>query len=821
MKMRETSGATDKELSVNNNLFLNPERVSMPDIDIDFADERRQEVIDYVKSKYGEDHVSRIITFGTLAAKMCVKDVGRTLGYPHSLTQSIANAIPSTPGIKIDDALEESPDFREMYDMDANTKKIVDIAREIEGTARNMSQHACGVVIAKNPISDNIPEVLLKDAQGNAAYTAAFQKDEVEENGCIKFDFLGLRNMSILYNASKAIGVDYSKIPIFDPYVYASIAKGNTDGIFQIESDGMKDLVKNLFANVGQKYASCETQEDKDELGRECFERLVAAVALYRPGPRDYIPEYLYNMRNSDSIEYDVPQLEPILKSTYGIIAYQEQVQQICRALAGYSYGRADIIRRGMAKKKPEILAKEKNIFLYGNKKAFEAGKDKTFVPGCVANGIPESVAKSIWAKMEKFSEYAFNRSHAAAYAVISARTAWLKYYHPVEFWVATLNSVLGKADKIQKYLYYAQRDSITVLPPDIDKSGIHFTHENGNIRIGLSAIKHLGKSANDIVEERTANGKFKSFEDFLLRCEPGKKTIIAIALSGAADGYGYKRKALSESHSAIARFLKRNEPKDQLEFDFGDDGSLFKILEENNLARDCEFQKQEKLANEYDYIGMYVSEHPLDEYAPIMSSIKSDSVVSIIPDDSEIETMTEYELNKRVKLVGVLKDVESRVTKNGNKMVSGRIEDKTGSIKFTVFAKTLSSPTFNASLLSENAVVIIDGTRKVDDFGCGVVVNAISEATTFAGGFSRVYCLTDKEHFEDLVSVATSCKEGNLAVIIQVNEAPGHSRLVMLDANDGTPVYRRPDATNENCLKVSFSDYYKLREASKQIKLG
>ena len=377
------------------------------DIDTDLSDERRQEVIDYVGQKYGSDHVSRIITFGTLAAKMCVKDVGRTLDASLTLTQQIADAIPAAPKMTLDKAMKESPMLRELYDSNEEVQNIVEIAKKLEGVSRNISQHACGVVIAKKPIADNIPEIILKDSNGNPAWTAVFNKDEVEENGCIKFDFLGLRNMSILKNASDMIGIDYQQIPMFDPEVYAYIATGDTEGIFQIESAGMKDLMRDMFADVREKIRACETDVERETLGKECYERLIAAISLYRPGPIDAIPDYIAGMRDVHNIHYDTPELKDILSTTYGVICYQEQVQQICRKLAGYSYGRADLIRRGMAKKKPEIIEHEKAIFLYGNKKDFDAGKDDTYVPGCVNNGISESAAKIIWAKMEKFAEYA------------------------------------------------------------------------------------------------------------------------------------------------------------------------------------------------------------------------------------------------------------------------------------------------------------------------------------------------------------------------------------------------------------------------------
>ena len=387
--------------------FLNPERVSMPDIDIDFSDERRHEVIEYVNEKYGKDHVSRIVAFGTEAAKADIKDVGRVFNMPPADTQKVVDCIPAEPKMTIDKAMSGSLEFKEMYDTDPKVKEIVDIAKRIEGCVRNIAMHACGVVIAKNPVADNIPEILVEDDFGEKIYSTSFNKEEVEENGCIKFDFLGLRNMSILQNACKSINMEIDDIPLFDPKVYAYIATGNTDGIFQIESDGMKALMRDMFYDVENRIKDCKTQKELDDLGFECFERLIAAISLYRPGPLDYIPDYVAGMRDPNNIHYDCPELKPILATTYGTICYQEQVQQICRDLAGYSLGRADLIRRGMAKKKQYIIDAEKEIFLNGNKKAFDSGKDNAYVPGCINNGISPEAANIIWAKMEKFAEYA------------------------------------------------------------------------------------------------------------------------------------------------------------------------------------------------------------------------------------------------------------------------------------------------------------------------------------------------------------------------------------------------------------------------------
>lgn len=802
--------------------FLNPERISMPDIDIDISDERRQEVIDYVDEKYGSDHVSRIITFGTLAPKMCVKDVGRVLEFPLTLTQQISDAIPEAPKMTLDKALKESPMLRELYDTNNDVQTIVGIAKKLEGIARNTSQHACGVVIAKNPIADNIPEALMKDANGNPAWTAVFNKDEIEENGCIKFDFLGLRNMSILKNASDMIGIDYQQIPLFDPEVYAYISTGDTEGIFQIESAGMKDLVRDMFADVRSRIKACKSDEDRENLGKECFERLVAAISLYRPGPLDYIPDYIAGMRDVHNIHYDTPELKDILSMTYGVICYQEQVQQICRKLAGYSYGRADLIRRGMAKKKPEIIEHEKNIFLYGNKKDYKAGKDNAYVPGCINNGISEDAAKIIWEKMEKFSLYAFNKSHSAGYAVISVRTAWLKNYHPGVFWTATLNSVVKKADKVRKYLYCAQKHGFTILPPSVNHSEAMFSCDNNCIRIGLFALRDLGKAAFPVIQEREKHGIFSSFEDLITRCYPGKKAITSLAYSGALDEFGLTRHEIVEGCDSISEYLDDIHKYDSWA-DFDDIDRAYKTFVNMNMIHLDEYPKQEKLNYEYKYAGMYVSEHPLDEYLEAITVLEpnciSDLVVDLNEDNDEEVNVKAWD--KKVKVVGIIKEVETKITRKGEKMMVGTIEDKTGSIRFAVFAQTMNSRLFNKNLMVENSVVIMEGLRRVNDFGSQINVSIVNTVERYASKLSKIYCLTDREHCQKLIDAARECLPGNLTVILRFDNDRNGRDSMFIDAETGKACsgkYRRPeDARN---LKVDLSGFFLLKEASRQIKV-
>ena len=822
MKKRETSRAVDKELLVNNKLFLNPERVSMPDIDVDIADDRRQEVIDYVSKKYGEDHVSRIITFGTLAAKMSVKDVGRTLDMPLTLTQQIADAIPAEPKITLDRAYEDSPMFKELYDGNEDVRTIVDIARKIEGVSRNVSQHACGVVIAKNPIADNIPEILLKDANGNPTYTAAFQKDEVEENGCIKFDFLGLRNMSILKNASDSLNIDYQNIPLFDPRVYEYIGRGDTDGIFQIESPGMKNLMKDMFFDIKEKIADCKNDAELHALGVECFERLIAAISLFRPGPIDSIPDYIAGMRDVHNIHYDTPELKPILKTTYGVICYQEQVQQICRSLAGYSYGRADLIRRGMAKKKPEIIEREKAIFLYGNKKDYDAGKDDAYVPGCINNGIDEQAALIIWAKMEKFAEYAFNKSHAAGYAVISVRTAWLKYYYPVVFWTETLNSVINKADKIRKYLYCAQQHGITILPPSVNNSKSKFSHEGRSIRIGLTALRDLGKASLPILEER-ANGEFADFKDFLNRCTPGKKVLTSLAYSGAMDEFNLSRHEIVENCENISDYFRTLTKYDSWA-DFDELNELYNAMIDVNIDHYDEYPKQEKLNYEYNYAGMYVSEHPIDEYHEAIDALQPDCVVDLQFEKDDTEEVNYRNLEMKCKVIGIVKNIELKKTRKGEDMITGTIEDKTSNIRFTVFAKQLAESTFNRELLVENNIIVMDGVRKVNDFGSQIIVNAVSNISTFREYCNEIFCGTDFDHIDELINVARDCEPGPLTLVIRIMDLTnkfGKPYAYFVDEATGkrVPISQRNIKDPRN-LRVSAKSFMTLRELSKQCKM-
>ena len=471
-----------------------------------------------------------------------------------------------------------------------------------------------------------------------------------------------------------------------------------------------------------------------------------------------------------------------------------------------------------MAKKKPELIAHEKKIFLYGNKKDFEAGIDKVYVPGCINNGISEEAALTIWEKMEKFSAYAFNKSHAAAYAVISVRTAWLKYYYPVVFWTETLNSVLNKADKIRKYLYCAQKHGLHIMQPSVNKSAIRFSYENNNIHIGLSALRDLGKASLPIIEERKSNGEFQSLEDFIRRCRPGKKVLTALAYAGAFDEFDCTRQQIVNNTETIATFLGSLTKYDSWA-DFDEINEAYLALVNLNLQEYEEYPKQEKLQLEYNYAGMYVSEHPLDEHMFAIDQLEPDFVTDLIYEAEDDDNTSRRSLRKKTKVVGILKEIETKITRKGEQMVVGTIEDKTGTIKFTIFSGVLEDSAFKKELLVDNGIVIMDALREVDDFGSKLTVYAINEVTSFRDNFSTVFCLTDMAHYEHLVQVARECDPGNLVVVLRVQFSKDATATIYLDA-ESNKLYTGRDRMRYDSrnLRVDFSGYMKLKEASKRI---
>ena len=538
--------------------FLNPERVSMPDFDVDFCYERRQEVIDYVNRKYGEDHVSQIITFGTMSARSVIRDVARVLDVPYSEADRIAKMIPMELHITIKKALEENRELNELYESDEEIKKLIDISMGLEGLPRNASMHACGIVITKDPVDTYVP-LYTNEGTAMAQYTMTL----LEELGLLKMDFLGLRTLTVIEDAKKlvkenrGIDVEFDK-DMSDPNVYKLWQEGKTYGIFQFESAGMTNFMK--------------------ELKPDCLEDIIAGVSLYRPGPMDQIPRYIKNKKDPEHAEYTHPSLEPILNVTYGCMVYQEQVMQIVRELAGYSLGRADLVRRAMGKKKLDVMAKEREIFIHGQ--TDENGN--VIVPGCVRNGIDEKSANKIFDEMAEFAKYAFNKSHAAAYAVVSYRTAYLKAYYKEELMAATLNSFLGNLDKVPIYIEECKKLQIEILKPDINESDVKFTVKNGKIRFGLGSIKNVGNAVNAIVDERKRNGQFKSFEDFCERIQKesvNKKCIESLIRAGAFDNMEHTRRTLLESFETILDTISDGNRKTM-----ENQVSMFDISENTNI---------------------------------------------------------------------------------------------------------------------------------------------------------------------------------------------------------------------------------------------
>lgn len=764
--------------------FLNPDRISMPDIDLDFEDIRREEVIDYVKTQYGENAVSRIITFGTLSARSVVRDVTRVKGKPYSLGDKIAKSIPATPKMTLKKAFNESVEFKHLYDTEPEVREIVDMAMKIEGLPRNISIHACGVIIAPSAVTDHIPQILVEDEDtGIRVPTTQVVMTECEELGLLKMDFLGLRTMGVVGRALQDINkrrklegkepIDFLSIPTDDVKVYDFISKGHTEGVFQLESGGMTSFMKELFQDAHQ-YLDEKNPEKMKQIGSQLFERLIAGISLYRPGPIDEIPHYIENMLNPEYITYDTPELEPILKNTYGIIVYQEQVMFIVRELAGFSKGQADTIRKAMGKKRTEILDEYEQYFIYGS-------KEKN-IKGCIANGIDENIAKNLWEKMKKFGLYAFNKSHAGGYAEISIRTAWLAYYYPVEYMTATLNSFITKAEKIRYYMSVCKKKGIKVLPPDVNKSSQEFTVEGNAIRFGLMGIKNMGKVSKDVIEERNQRGEFNDFQDFAERMavhfKVDKRMLEALIYSSAVDSFEGTRKAKISVLPKIlesASIEKKNHELGQLD--------LFSISEEFAELKKVpipdmeEFEKKFKLQKEKEYAGFYVTEHPLDEYLEYFEKegvyeidflTPKEDEMSTIENGQEKQVISPYNYDgETVKVAGIIQELKVFYTKKEQKpLYVFQLEDKTGVIKAVVFTDRIE---MNKDKLAEGKVVIVQGKIKQDDFGVQIIVQNMFdiEALMNSEKPKAVWVkLYNKNQYNDLVDVARQYP-GQLPIMI------------------------------------------------------
>ena len=689
--------------------FLNPERVSMPDIDIDFAPEGRQAMIAYVSEKYGPEKVVQIISFGTMAARNAIRSVGRALDINRSLVDKVAKAIPNGSNqMTLSQALKESPDFIKYYNESSDVKYLVDMSLQLEGVPNHPSKHAAGVVIGREPIVEYVP--LCKNS-GDDAISTQFEKDTLEQLGLLKMDFLGLRNLTVIKDALKNIEertgevIDIDNINMADPNVFELISSGDCAGVFQLESGGMQSFMKELKPNS--------------------LEDVVAGISLYRPGPMDFIPQYIKGKNTTGPIKYDTPELEPILEPTYGCIVYQEQVMQIVMSLAGYSMGKSDEVRRAMSKKKAGVMEKEREYFVYGNE---ELG-----VPGCIKNGISEDVANKIFDEMTDFASYAFNKSHAAAYCVITYQTAYLKRYYPLDYMAALLTSVRDKSEKLKTYIEAVRRMGIKILPPDVNYGEGRFTVAENGIRYGMSAIKSVGDAVVDaIVEERRTNGLFKDLKDYISRMsgkEANKRTIESFILAGAFDSFGANRKQMMTAYPDIASAVSAEKKKNAsgqmslLDFMSEEDSEQFQV----DYPDVPEFSKDIILSGEKQMLGLYISGHPLDNVRELLEK-QTNIKTSDFEIDEETGLVSAVD-GRNYTLGGLIESINTRITRKGENMAILSIEDLYGSMEVIVFPQAYER---YRSLLEVNNAVIIKGRAQVSDDESKLIASDIYSMESF-----------------------------------------------------------------------------------------
>ena len=737
--------------------FLNPERVSMPDIDIDFCFERRQEVINYVSEKYGHDKVVQIVTFGTMAAKGVIRDVGRALDLPYSYVDGIAKMIPSENNfpVSISRALEMNPELRNLYQGDEQVKNLIDMSKRLEGLPRHTSMHAAGVVICQKPADEFVP--LSRGSDGSI--TTQFTMTTIEELGLLKMDFLGLRTLTVIKNAvdnvekTTGIHIDVDSLDYDDKKVLASLGTGRTDGVFQLESQGMKNFMK--------------------ELKPQTLEDVIAGISLYRPGPMDFIPTYIRGKNNHAAVTYECPQLEPILAPTYGCIVYQEQVMQIVRELGGYTMGRSDLVRRAMSKKKAYVMEKERENFVHGNA---EEG-----VPGCVANGIPEAVAEHIYGTMMDFAKYAFNKSHAACYAVVAYQTAYLKYYYPVEFMAALLTSVIDFPAKVSGYIVVCRSMGIEILPPDINEGEAGFSVSNGAIRYALTAIKSIGRNVIDgIVAERQAHGNYQSLKDFIertLSLDINKRAIENFIKSGAFDSFGPTRKQHMSVYMQILDGIangRRGIMSGQM--------SLFDIVSEEQkkelevkMPDVGEYTKEMVLGFEKEVLGFYVSGHPMQEYQLLWEKRITAKTSDFMLDD-ETGSVSVAD-GSRAVIGGIITDKKIKYTKNDKIMAFINLEDLVGSVEVIVFPQSYEK--YSAKLV-EDGKVFIEGRVSVDEERDGKLI--CEKITSFDELPRKVWLrfpnMGEYAQKEKALSDAMFESEGNDSVIIYIEETRQKKQL-------------------------------------------
>ena len=674
--------------------FLNPERVTMPDIDVDFCVLRRQEVIDYVTEKYGREKVVQIVTFGTMAAKMVIRDVGRALDLPYSFCDKVAKMIPNELKMNIEKALLINPDLKRLYDEDEEAKKLIDLSRRLEGLPRHTSIHAAGVVISKREVDCYVPVSTSSDG----AVTTQYTMETIEQLGLLKMDFLGLRNLTVIEKAVELVNrnrkkegrdeLDIEKIDMEDENIYLMISEGRTEGVFQLESPGMTSFMKKLRPDN--------------------IEDIIAGISLYRPGPMEFIDDYINGKRNAAAIEYDCDELIPILKSTYGCIVYQEQVMQIVRDLAGYSYGQSDLLRRAMSKKKDSVMKEERKNFVYGD--------ESKGIPGCVANGVSEQVANKIYDKMIDFAKYAFNRSHAAAYAFITYQTAYLKYYYPKEYMAALLTSVMSNTGKVSEYILSGKEMGIAILPPDVNEGEGNFTTASGGIRYGMSAIKGLGENVTDaIVRDREERGPYKSLTDLIERLAGSinKKGLEALIKSGALDGLSGSRREKMAVYEQVLDSIsheKHSKMAGQLSlFDIAPNDDLSTL--EVKMPVLGEFDVETKLAFEKEMLGVYLSGHPLESYQDMLKSVSNATSLDFAYDEEE--GMVNVAPGKDYILGGIASVVNIKLTRNNQRMAFITLEDLVGSVEVIVFPRDFEK---YRELIEEGRKYIISGKASLEE---------------------------------------------------------------------------------------------------------
>ena len=684
--------------------FLNPERVTMPDVDVDFEYERRQDVIDYVTEKYGKDCVSQIVTFGTLAARGVIRDVGRVLDVPYAKCDLIAKLVPNELNITLDKALEMNPELKTMYESDEETHRIISMSKRLEGLPRHSSMHAAGVVISGKPVVNYVP--LSRGSDGSI--TTQFTMTTIEELGLLKMDFLGLRTLTVIkdavryVNESYGVNLDIDKIDYTDPKVYKMISQGKCEGVFQLESTGMKNFMK--------------------ELKPQNIEDIIAGVALYRPGPMDFIPKYIKGKTDPDHISYDCPEVKPILENTYGCIVYQEQVMQIVRDLAGYSMGRSDLVRRAMSKKKTSVMEKERKNFVYGNK--------EENIPGCIANGISEEIANRIYDEMIDFAKYAFNKSHAACYAVVAYQTAFLRCYYPAEFYAALMTSFMDNMSKTAEYIDVVKSFGIRILPPDVNHAEVGFSVKDGAIRYGLSAVKGVGRSAAmQIITERNQHGPFKDFEDFVTRASAkgiNKRAIEYFIQAGGTDEFpGNRRQKMIVLPMILENKAKEKNSSMAGQMTLADllgedskDAEEFRIT----MPKLPEFDLSEILQFEKEALGFYLSGHPLDEFREVMNANITATSLSF---NREAQTDREPLRDKQqVTVGGIITGIKNKITSKQQQMAFIEIEDMVGTIDVVVFPNTYQKK--RELIRPDNKVFIFGSVDISDDANAKLIANNI-----------------------------------------------------------------------------------------------